>query len=223
MNTQQAQIQIDKINALWRSMNATPGQISSIERDLMRSYILNLYEAFTLEAVVPAQTSIPASPTPTIYEPPMAKPTVIAPPPVESKPVNEPLPPKVIPPPPPKPDNPPVSVPGISVKTAPIEQRFDSLFKASASGDLSDKLSRQPIAQLNKAFAINDKVLYINDLFEKDHLVFSDTIRVLDNLQHMDEAKRIIADLADQYQWLDETRLETAQAFVQLVQRRFLK
>jgi len=224
MNTQQAQILIDKINALWRSMNATPGQISSIERDLMRSYIRDLYEAFSLEAQAPTTTNISTNPPPPIKDPRVEKPVENTPPPViETKSVDEPLPPTVIPPPPPKPMETPVSVPGVGVKSNPSDKRFDSLFKAPTSEDLSDKLSRQPITELNKAFTINDRILYINDLFGKDHNVFSEIILALDRFQDLTQAKMVLTELADQYHWLDEARVETAQSFVQLVQRRYLK
>lgn len=224
MNIQQAQILIEKINALWRSMTTTPGQISAIERDLMLSYIRNLYEAFALEFPAPAQAQNPPS-QPSTYEPTAPKATPVPPPPPAAKPMpeNDPLPPKIIAPPPPKPTPEKVNIPEVATPISKSSKHFDTLFVASTSGDLSDKLSRQPISDLNKAFAINDKLLYINDLFGKDQNVFADTIRVLDRFQNIAEAKALLLDLAEQYKWLDEARAETAHSFVQLVQRRYLK
>jgi hypothetical protein len=222
MNIQQAQILIEKINALWRSMTTTPGQISAIERDLMLSYIRNLYETFALEIPAPAQVHNPPPP-PSISEPIAPKPASV-PQPVSQMPENDPPQPKIIaPPPPPKPAPEKVSVPEVATPISKSSKHFDTLFVASASGDLSDKLSRQPISDLNKAFAINDRLLYINDLFGKDPHVFADTIRVLDRFQNIAEAKALLLDIAEQYNWLDEARAETAHAFVQLIQRRYLK
>ena len=45
MNLQKAKILLEKINALHRSMNMDQGNIASIERDLMLSYVRQLYEA----------------------------------------------------------------------------------------------------------------------------------------------------------------------------------
>ncbi len=222
MNIQQAQILIEKINALWRSMTTTPGQISAIERDLMLSYIRNLYETFALEFPAPVQAQNPQPPT---YEPIAPKAAAVPPPPPTAKPMpeNDPPQPKIIAPPPPKPTPEKVSIPDVATPISKSSKHFDILFVASTSGDLSDKLSRQPISDLNKAFAINDRLLYINDLFGKDQNVFADTIRVLDRFQNIAEAKALLLDLAEQYKWLDEARAETAHAFVQLIQRRYLK
>ncbi len=231
MNAQQAQIIIEKINALWRSMNATPGAMSSIERDLMLSYIRQLYEVFLdSPAPQPAPKPVQAPATPVQQarpEPPAPAPketSPVAPPPPAPEPAPQPAPPpqpQVITPPPPKPQAAPpvVKTPAQAKPTA----AFESLFTAKSSGDLSDKLSRQPIADLTKAFAINDRLLYINDLFGKDQNAFVESVRLLDRFQDLSEAKGLLINLADQYNWLAEERAETAHSFVQLVQRRYIK
>ncbi len=228
MNAQQAQILLEKINALWRSMNVTPGAMSAIERDLMLSYIRQLYEVFLNGAPAPAPKPVqaaPAQPQARNEPPKPAAPQEI---PVErpappAEPAPQPAvqpPPQVITPPPPKPQPSPQAA-----KTHAVSKpasAFENLFNLKNSGDLSDKLSRQPIADLTKAFAINDRLLYINDLFGKDQNAFVESVRLLDRFQNMAEAKGLLINLADQYNWLDEERSETAQAFVQLVQRRYI-
>jgi len=235
MDAQQAQILLEKINALWRSINATPGPVSAIERDLMLSYIRQLYNVFldfnhlqSLPAVPPPpkqQPAPPPAPAPTVVEvpapeaPPAPAPVQPEPPrkPVEI-PVPAPQPQVVVPPPAPKPQ------PAPPVPPAPTRSAgaYEGLFGAKSSNDLSDKLSKQPIADLTKAFAINDKLLYANDLFGKDQNAFADNVRQLNTLGAFESAKAHLIQLAQQYRWLDEERVETAQAFVQLVQRRYL-
>lgn len=100
---------------------------------------------------------------------------------------------------------------------------YISLFNRKLSSDLSDKLRAQPIADLTKAFAINDRLLYINDLFGKDQSAFTESVRTLDRFEDMDEAKGLLVNLAEQYNWLEDERVETAQDFVQLVQRRYIR
>ena len=46
MNLSQAKTQLEKIIALYKSMSADEKNISTIERDLMLSYIRSLYENF---------------------------------------------------------------------------------------------------------------------------------------------------------------------------------
>lgn len=230
MNFQQAQILLEKINAMWRNINATPGTISPIERDLMLGYVRQLYEVFlALQQGQPAQPPmappapapqpqprpVVAPPTPA---PPREAPTVVAPPP---KPVQtiQPPPPKMETPPPPKPAPQPAKAP----TTSRPASAYSGLFNRKSSSDLSDRLSAQPIADLTKAFAINDRLLYINDLFGKDQSAFAESVRTLDRFEDMDEAKGLLVNLAEQYNWLQEERVETAQDFVQLVQRRYLR
>lgn len=233
MDAQQAQILLEKINALWRSINATPGPVSAIERDLMLSYIRQLYNVFldfnqmqSLPAVPPPPKQQPAPPpappvveVPAVEAPPAPAPVQPEPPrkPVEI-PAPQPQPQVVVPPPAPKPQPIPPAPP------APVRSAaaYEGLFSAKSSNDLSDKLSKQPIADLTKAFAINDKLLYANDLFGKDQNAFADNVRQLNSYGSFENAKTHILQLAQQHQWMVEERIETAQAFVQLVQRRYL-
>ena len=80
----------------------------------------------------------------------------------------------------------------------------------------------QPIQDLTKAFSINDRLLYINDLFGKDQNAFVESVRLLDRFDELNDAKGLLRNLAEQYDWLKEERMETAQSFIQLVQRRYL-
>jgi len=235
MDSQQAQILIEKINAMWRSMSVAPGAVSAIERDLMLSYIRQLYSVFLeLQQIQAAHTYMPpqapapqpqprpAAPKPA---PPQETPTVVTPP---ATPAPTPPPPQVVAPPPaqvvappPKPQPQPAKV--HSTTPSRPASAFEGLFNQKKSGDLSDKLGLQPIADLTKAFAINDRLLYINDLFGKDQNAFVESVRLLDRFEDISDAKGLLVNLADQYGWLHEEHIETAQAFVQLVQRRYLK
>ncbi len=229
MNAQQAQILLEKINALWRSMHATPGQISAIERDLMLSYIRQLYDIFLAgQLAAPQLASRPMSqapPPPPVVRPEAAKPTPEAPPPTAPQP--EPAPPPSAPvqviAPPPKAQPTPPPAPKSAPPTPKATGQLESLFSIKPSGELSDKLSRQPIADLTKAFAINDRLLYINELFGKDSNAFVENVRLLNSMSDFAEAKNHLIQLAQQHHWLDEERVESAQTFIQLVQRRFLK
>lgn len=236
MEAQQAQILLEKINALWRSINATPGPVSAIERDLMLSYIRQLYNVFldfnqlqALPAVPPPPRQQPVSqpaPVPPVVEVPVVEappaPSPVQPeparPPVET-PAPAPQPQVVVPPPPPKPQ---VATPVQTPPPARSAGAYEGLFNSKPSNDLSDKLSKQPIADLTKAFAINDKLLYANDLFGKDANLFAENVRHLNSLGSFENAKSHLIQLAQQHRWMDEERVETAQAFVQLVQRRYL-
>lgn len=232
MDAQQAQILLEKINALWRSINASHGPVSAIERDLMLSYIRQLYNVFldfnqlqSLPAVPPPPQQRPTPvPPPPVTETPVAPPPAPAPvqPAPKPQPVVPPPPQVVVPPPAPKPQAAAPATPPPPPPAARSVAGFESLFGVQQSNDLSNKLSKQPIADLTKAFAINDKLLYINDLFKKDKDAFAENVRQLNSFDNFEQAKARIVQLAQQNQWMDEERVETAQAFVQLVHRRYL-
>lgn len=113
MNLPKAKILLDKINALYKNMSADSKGISTIEKDLMRSYVQQLYESFLDLPTAHSDNSVEVirstpkivlhkpepAPTPT-PERPVRRPE---PPKVEAPPVVKPAPPKVETPPPPPP------------------------------------------------------------------------------------------------------------------------
>jgi hypothetical protein len=215
MDSQQVKILLEKINSLYKSINLNNGPMVAIERDLMLSYIRQLYEEF-LEADAPKQSaqSLPNiveedikqappkeadSPKPT-YDPPKVTETPpYTPPPKVETPRETPTPP----PPPRKSGN------------------YEVLFDQKQAKELSEKLSERPITDLTKAFAINDKLLYINELFGRDNESFNETLKLLNRFESMSEAKSLLLSVAEQYDWLDEERQEIAQSFIKTVRRRY--
>lgn len=247
MDLQQAKILLEKINALQRSINLNQGPVASIERDLMLSYIRQLYEVYLdnepqqIEAVskpkiVPTETKVALkpqeveSPKPTYTPPRVEEPK---PPVVKEEPtmiVREVLPPPpVIPshqptytPPTPNPTPPPpVAPPPIQRSTPSNNSKINALFDFKQSNDLSERLSARPVSDLTKAFAINDRLLYINELFGKDGDSFSESLKLLNKFERIEEAKSLLISLAEQYDWSKEERIEIAQGFVRTVRRRY--
>ena len=121
MDLQKAKILLEKINALYKNLSADARNISTIEKDLMRSYIQQLYEVF-LE--LPVSTQAPEAPPVEIIKsspkltlrkqepapPPPAQPEP-APRKVEARPAA----------PAPEPDPVPAPAPVIERKPEPVE------------------------------------------------------------------------------------------------------
>lgn len=120
MDLQKSKLLLDKINALYKNMSADRKNISTIEKDLMKSYIQHFYESFIDMPQAPIRKEveiIKSSPKP---KPPVKK--------VNPKPVTpQPVPIKKIekeavspPPPPPKPvPEPPKPAPAPTPKPVP--------------------------------------------------------------------------------------------------------
>ncbi len=105
-----------------------------------------------------------------------------------------------------------------------IPEQYQKLFaKTSNNHELSERLSRAPIKDLQKAFGINDKLLVINHLFDGDLEHFNETLDVLNSKYSLEEAKSyLLRYIVDKYGWLDEGKQDEARDFIKLVERRYL-
>lgn len=249
MDLKQSKVILEKINALHKSMSMDEGHIASIERDLMLSYIKQLYEHFLHgQAGRPAEMDNSGAmrqekpPVKRAYTPPriieipdaqrLSRP-VSAPDPIpdpipdepEPEPKREPEPrpapptPRPQPVPPPPPQQPPQ--PPVAETDAQSNQGVAALFEFKAATELSEKLGERPINDLTKALAINDRLLYMNELFGKDLNALNDTLSLLNKYGNMNDARGLLMNLAEQYNWTHEERQPVARDFIKLVRRRY--
>ena len=256
MDLEQARATLEKINSLYNSLQRDNGKISSIERDLMLSYIQQLYEAFLHEeasshshsAEAPAPRKEDPKPVRRSYTPPriieipdslkensQPKPDPTRrpqPQPQPQPPRPEPKPepqPKPDPRPAPQPDRPepepepepPQPEPTEQQAATAPSQKIARLFEFKQATELSEKLSERPIQDLTKALAINDRLLYMNELFGRDLNALNDYLSRLNRMDSMEEAKPLLLQLAEQYGWADEEQEDIAREFIRLVRRRY--
>lgn len=89
-----------------------------------------------------------------------------------------------------------------------------------SKGELADKLNETPIRDLKKAIGINDRYLFINDLFKGDESMFERSVKTLNNFSILPEAEFWMQrELKMKLGWKEDNLL--AQQFVHLVRRRF--
>lgn len=84
---------------------------------------------------------------------------------------------------------------------------------------LGDRLKMQPIADLKKAIGINQKFLFMNDLFEGEHAYYHAAIDKLNAFANREEAQAYVGELKGKYSWDMES--SSANSFVQLIERRY--
>lgn len=260
MNAKQAQLILDKINALYKNMSMDSNTVSAIERDLMLSYIKQLYEVFielapgdSLPRNNPGGSGMPQPPPPQpsrTYRPPRIieipdslkqsgqQPPMPSPPPMPQpvpEPVPEPVPsprPQPSPEPEPRPEPPRPDVPSVpqgqpepyhhQPATISVSREITALFEHRNATELSERLSERSVNDLTKALAINDRLLYMNELFGKDLNRLNDTLSELNRFNSMEQAKSVLFPLAEQFNWLEEDRKEVAKDFLKLVRRRYV-
>jgi hypothetical protein len=85
---------------------------------------------------------------------------------------------------------------------------------------LSEQLNAQAIGDLKQAINLNDKLLYIKDLFNGYNLAYSEAIDILNRFQTFEEAEDFLKNnYAVKNQW--ESKQATADKFYALLRRRF--
>ena len=84
---------------------------------------------------------------------------------------------------------------------------------------LADKLHEHKVVDLPTTIGINDKFLFINELFEGNMRIYDDVIQKLNSAVTMAQADLLMLDLKIAYNWDSES--PTVKKFVDLVRRKF--
>lgn len=247
MNLTKAQRLLIKIQAFLET--GSENELSRLEKDLMKSYIIQLYDAVTSEEKenVPDLPRFVETPTPKVHivepppvyvpEMPKVEPVRYIPPdpivakvkeiPVElSTPAVEPV---VMPP---KPTHFPVAEPvkeaypvykPIPLPTDTVEA-IEKLFDLPVNEDLPGRFSHVPIESIESAMGLNERIFTLNELFGGNKGLFDATCTQLNALPSFSEAKTLLMNgPARQFKWSDPERLKMAEEFIRIIVRRYPK
>ncbi len=108
------------------------------------------------------------------------------------------------------------------INEAAAAKTIDSLndFLKEARTEVSETLTDTPIRDLKKAIGINDRFLYINELFRGDEAMYERSIKTINSFSIWPEAEYWIRrELKTKLGWSDNH--EAVKQFDQLVRRRF--
>ena len=100
----------------------------------------------------------------------------------------------------------------------PQQRSLNDLFNQQKQ-DLSEKFQQTKITDLTKAMSINDKFLYIRELFKNKSEEFSRAIHTLNNCENIEEAFDIMEGLKKQYFW--DSTSSAYLSLCDLVRRKF--
>ncbi len=231
MDFQKTKIYLDKLNREFARLSKDPENTARIDVDIMASYIRELYDAILSESTAYVAPKVePAPPIRHPHRPAVVEPPVEIAPPPPPPPVIAEVPPPAPPPPareePPAPAPPPPPVeepkPAPPRTVAPSAGGLDVLFEEKQAKELSEKLAESAIADLKKAIALNDRLLYTSELFAGDGKSFETALAALNDFSNFEQARDyIVLNCAVQYTWTDKKRLDIAKAFIKLVRRRY--
>ena len=236
MNLKEARILLKKINSLFESIDYEGSSVSKIERDLMMNYLHQMHGLFSYDTDHARPLAPGKQPEPRALadekaereqEPPRKEAPVPKPdtdrlniskrlitdyPPVRQQEEERPTPPPTT--------KPPQTTTNSSDETD-SNIKVEQLFEVRQASDLSEKLSESPVNDLNRAMSINDRLLYMNELFGRDMESLNTALRTLNDVGTMSGARSFLIDLAVRYHWTHEDRADIAKNFIKLVRRRY--
>jgi hypothetical protein len=102
---------------------------------------------------------------------------------------------------------------------------YDVLFYIKDSKELSQKLADSRIDDLNKAMGLNDKFLYINELFGGNAARFKIAIDYFNQeAKSLNDARTYIErELIETFKWVTPLKSDLSKQFIKLLRRRYLK
>lgn len=229
---------LNKIAAL-TDENNDEIQLSPLERDLLLSYIRDLYDIALDGALVSKPQAAKPKPAPVQ----VAEPTVVTTPIVETpKPeikvevpeilvqktepkydevlVSPPVIEKVPSEPEPKPE--------VTYAPKPAQVNISNdliaeLFVEDKVAELSDKLAQAPIKDLTKSMGINERIFTQQELFNNNAAQFNDSLTKLNSFASFKDAQSyIINELVPNFGWTNENKIKKAATFIKLVRRKYI-
>ncbi|MBS1522381.1 MAG: hypothetical protein JST50_15380 [Bacteroidetes bacterium] len=100
-----------------------------------------------------------------------------------------------------------------------INQRISAQINANASRN-TGHTTAQPISDLKQAITLNDKLLYIKDLFNGYNLAYSEALDILNRFTSFDEAENFLkTSYAAKNNW--DAKPATTEKFYALLRRRY--
>lgn len=93
----------------------------------------------------------------------------------------------------------------------------DNLVKKQAKSDVSSKMQSKPIHDLNKAIGVNDKFLFVRELFEGNRDRYHEALQIINEIPTYEEAETYISESFD-WNW----EKPEVKKFMDLVKRKFI-
>jgi hypothetical protein len=237
MDLTKAQYLLLKIQTFLEMGNGN--ELSRLETDLMKSYIIQLYDAVSSDEISSIEKSFnqfkpeskekvrtPEVITPPRVDPPIEVPIEATPPKVQPK--VEPVAPPVYVAPEPKvvveekpaakeiPLTKPVELKGIA------SEELVKLFELSHPKEMDSRFSHVPVDDIASALGLNEKIFTLNVLFGGDRSLFENTCSALNKLNSFSEAAEILlSGPAQKYNWVDRENVKMAEHFIRTVARRY--
>jgi hypothetical protein len=104
-----------------------------------------------------------------------------------------------------------------------IARKHTAIFEYKEATDIMSRLSESPIEDITRAMGLNERILVVRELFKQEQGIFDQALRAFNGFSSFDDAKNVLLQLAERYDWSAEERREEAKHFIKLVRRRYKK
>jgi hypothetical protein len=99
----------------------------------------------------------------------------------------------------------------------------EELFHFEMGIEISDKLANLPLKTLKGAVGINDKLMIVNTLFQGDMAKYNDLIDRVDKMGDFSQVRQYLQEeIIPRFLWTEEEKVDRARDFIKLINRRFL-
>jgi hypothetical protein len=105
----------------------------------------------------------------------------------------------------------------------PVSPEIENLFDPAKLNQSDYRFSQTPITDITKAMGINEKLLMINLLFNKDQQDFNYVASKLHYFNTFEEASKYLkSEVAGKYDWSHVDKKEKAIEFIKLIKRKYV-
>ena len=235
MNTDKINKKIRKISLLLETFE-DGNQVSALEKDLLLSYIKDMYDMVLDTSVSRNEVRTEARDIQVIPEDlggQSEKISSIPSPKIQAREVQkEPVVTEVPVPLPQKKEAVQNTVSVADTEKIPVvkptgthlsQEAMEEIFKEEKVSELSDKLSMSHIDDIRKGLGLNERLFTQKELFGDNSSHFNEVLDTLNKMSTYDEAKTyLLNNVIPVYHWDSEGKVKKAATFIKLVKRRFI-
>ncbi len=95
----------------------------------------------------------------------------------------------------------------------------EQISSQASSENIASKIQQTPITELKLVIGLNDKFIFINELFHGNMKAYQETIHSLDQLTTLNDAIRYFTEVKDTFDMNEE--LESFRKLAEMIQRKF--
>ena len=102
-----------------------------------------------------------------------------------------------------------------------VSPSLNDRFAQAETSSLADQLGKQPIKDLISAIGLNEKFLFVEQLFNNDADAYKEQLKILNSMSSFDEAINYINNqLKNKFEWKLKGTVE--KKFIRIIERRYL-